>query len=388
MAKSNVEVTKARGLYLGYYMAYGAFLPFINLYYQRIGFTGTQIGILSAAPVLVASVGSLVWAMIADAFHIRDRILSLALLLTPIPILFMTRTTSFPYLLLLSLIFAALFSPVGAILDGSAVEKVKAYRVSFGSLRVWGSIGWTLSSWLVGLAIERWEIRAFFYLASGLMLLTLLISLYGPATAPSQTNSLPKKNIRGFFTLEIGIFLTSVMLISISSGAGGAFTSIYLSAIGAKEGTVGLGWAFSSLSEIPMMFISGYLLLRLGTLRILRIALLLYSLKWVLFSIIHVPALALLVQLLGGASFAILLVAGVTYISSLAPEGMGVTAQAIFSTTYYSIGAIIGGLLGGYLYDTLGLDGLFRLMSVVALAGFLLFSIGTSLRLRPALERN
>jgi MFS transporter, PPP family, 3-phenylpropionic acid transporter len=48
-------------LFFGYYMALGSYLPFINLYYERLGLSGVQIGILSALPVLVAASMVLVW---------------------------------------------------------------------------------------------------------------------------------------------------------------------------------------------------------------------------------------------------------------------------------------------------------------------------------------
>jgi cyanate permease len=51
-------------MYLGYYMAIGAFIPFINLYYARLGLSGEQIGLLAALPVLVTASTSVCGAVL------------------------------------------------------------------------------------------------------------------------------------------------------------------------------------------------------------------------------------------------------------------------------------------------------------------------------------
>ncbi len=62
------------------------------------------------------------------------------------------------------------------------------------------------------------------------------------------------------------------------------------------------------------------------------------------------------------------------YTHERAPKGLAATAQALFSGTVYGLGAIAGGLGGGYLYDHVGMAALFRLAGVIsflALAAFL-----------------
>ncbi|MCK4898871.1 MAG: MFS transporter, partial [Anaerolineales bacterium] len=81
----------------------------------------------------------------------------------------------------------------------------------------------------------------------------------------------------------------------------------------------------------------------------------------------------LLVQVLHGISYAAFIVGGVTYINERTPEGLSTTAQAIFNVVIFGLGAIVGALLGGYLFDTVGMMTLFRILTLVALLGLLVF---------------
>src|SRR3989304_5693263 len=83
-AGSTGAFVNAGAVYFFYYMALGAFLPFINLYYRGLGLTGVQIGVLAALPALAASPAALAWGVLADVLHVHRGLFRAALLLTPL----------------------------------------------------------------------------------------------------------------------------------------------------------------------------------------------------------------------------------------------------------------------------------------------------------------
>ena len=372
----------AGGMYFGYYFALGTFMPYINLYFERIGLSGVQIGSLTALPVLVVSATSLLWGTVADAFRWHKKILSIALLLTPLAVLLIPRTNEFVLLIPIILAYAFFGSPIVPLLDSSALEIAKTSGSSYGQLRVWGSIGWSVSTWLIGASIERTDIRIFFYLYAIFMGVLLLASFIQPGRVYTNLNPSLKLNFRGFLRFDIVIFLVSIYLISTTSGVVYAFFSIYMDRIGAGEGMIGLGWSLGSLTEIPVMLFSALLLRRIGAAGLLKISFVTYMVRWFLFSFITQPELALMVQLLHGLSFGMFLVGSVTFLSERAPLGMETTAQAIFSTVTFGFGSITGAMLGGYLLDRVGISNLFVVLSGISLAGFLLFNFAGNFRER------
>ena len=362
----------AQALYGFYYMALGAFLPFINLYYERLGLSGVQIGTLAALPVLIGAMIPFLWGAIADAFHLHHVMLQAAFLLAALVVYLLSQADHFVALIPWVLAYAIVTSPIIPLLDSNALEVAKEHHRSYGGLRVWGSIGWAVSTWLVGLMIESRGVRWFFYCYIFLITVTFLFSLFQPAQKLVQRSSLAQ-GLRELFRIEFIIFLISIFLLTTASGGVNSFFSLYLDQIGATEGEIGFSWAVAAMSELPVMIFSAAILRRIGAEGLLVMAFLVFIVRWLLYSVIDVPMWALLVQLLHGLSFGAFLVGGVTFVSERTPQGLSATAQAIYSTVAFGLASIAGSMIGGYLYDTVGILVLFRIFSLLGLAGLAIF---------------
>jgi PPP family 3-phenylpropionic acid transporter len=362
-------------LYFGYYMALGSYMPFINLYYERMGLSGIQIGALSAIPVLVTSASVLIWGSIADAKRWHNAILHVNLVLAAGAILLLSTASTFQELIPFIVAYAFFNSPLVPLLDSSALEIAKSRQRTYGDLRVWGSIGWTISTLLVGVIIQQFNIKWLFYTYVIVMLITFLISLFLPVRTQVLKTSLAR-GLKGLILdIPFVMFLISIFLVSITLGAANAFFSIYLDSIGAGEGGIGLGWAISSISEIPVMLYSGYLLRRIGSGGLLKISFITFAIRWLLYSFIRTPSLAILVQVLHGLSYATYLIGSVTLVNERAPAGMSTSALSMLNLVSFGAGAICGSLLGGYIYETAGIAMMFRTLSLIAVAGFGIFLI-------------
>lgn len=366
----------AEGLYLFYYMALGSFLPFINLYYERSGMSGVQIGVLAALPVLIGAVAAILLSGLTDAYRLHRTILRLSLFLCPLAILLLSRVETFNEVIPVISLYAIFNSPIVPLLDSSALEIANRNGKSYGSLRLWGSAGWAVSTVLIGWLIQRTDIRIFFNVYVAFIFLAFLLSWLQPRRKDIMRSTLGQgvKNLLGqkIFIL----FLFGVFLITITSGGVMAFFSIYMDSIGAEEGLIGLGWALSALSELPVMAYSGKIIEKIRARGILIIAFTTFALRWILFSLISNPYLALLVQLLHGLSFASFLVGSVSYINEHAPVGLNTTALAIFNTVAYGLGSMSGSLIGGIIYDRMGLAALFQTFSLVAIGALAVFLLG------------
>ena len=55
-------------------------MPYVALYYQSIGLTGAQIGLLTGLAPLITLVGAPIWTGIADATHHYKLVLNLSTL--------------------------------------------------------------------------------------------------------------------------------------------------------------------------------------------------------------------------------------------------------------------------------------------------------------------
>lgn len=371
--KSTFALANTRAMYISFYMAFGAFLPFINLYYERKGLSGVQIGILTAISFLVISIAAPLWGGYADAHNRHRSVFRIALLLSPVAVALLSQANSFLVYIPFVVAYAVFSSPIVPLQDSAALEVAEAHERTFGALRAWGSLGWSISTVLVGVLMQLWGIEWLFYIYIVFMLVTFLFSLFQPARKHVLQSSLRHGLRILLYQREILIFLFSIFLLAVTVGAVSSFLSIYLDGIGAVEGYIGLAFAIAAISEVPVMLYSGRIMRRIGSSGLLKVAFLTFALRWILLSFIDIPVWALLVQVLHGISYAAFIVGGVTYINERTPEGLSTTAQAIFNVVIFGLGAIVGALLGGYLFDTVGMMTLFRILTLVALAGLSVF---------------
>lgn len=371
--KSTFALANTRAMYVSFYMAFGAILPFINLYFERMGLNGLEIGTLTAITVSVISLAAPFWGGYADAHSRHRAVFRMALLVSPLAIALLSRADNFLAYIPFVVAYAVFSSPIVPLQDSAALEVAEAHQRTFGALRAWGSLGWSISTILVGILMQRWGIVWMFYIYIIFMLITFVFSLFQPARKHVLQSTMRHGLRILLYQREMLIFLLSIFLLAVTIGAVSSFLSIYLDGIGAMESTIGLAFAISSIIEVPVMLYSGKIIRRTGSSGLLKVAFSIFALCWVLLSFIQAPVWALGVQVLRGISYAAFIVGGVTYINERTPEGLSTTAQAIFNTVVFGLGAIVGALLGGYLFDTVGMVTLFRVLTLLALVGLLVF---------------
>ena len=162
------------------------------------------------------------------------------------------------------------------------------------------------------------------------------------------------------------------------------FLFLYLSDLGASNSLMGLSLSVATLGELSVFFFSDRLLLRLGTRRLLVVALLAHVARVSLYSVLREPWLVLPVHLLHGLAFSALWVACVSLANEMAPEGMGATAQGLLNSVFFGLGGSLGGLSGGFVYERFGFAVLFRLAAILGLVGVSLFVLTSRGRTRAA----
>ncbi len=360
-------------VYFFFYAASASLLPVLTLYYESVGLAGGQVGILAALWPAGSVVGAATWAAAADATGRHRRVLVTTILSSIAAAQLFVLGVGFWSLLPVALAFALASSPVMPLVDNSVLESLGEDRSRYGRVRLWGAVGWGLSAPLVGLAIDRAELGIVFPVYGVLMLLTLAATVRLPVTTMGSG-----VDVRAGLRLMASdrrwlLFLTIVLV----RGAGGAFTHhylfIYMSAIGSSGVLRGLALAASTVSELVVFAVAHRFLRRYGSRRLLIAALAVTSVRLFLNSVITIPELVLLPQLLHGVTFSLFLVAGVTYAQEIAPKGMGATAQSIFTSTNMGVGGVLGALLGGYLYQAFGIQRMFLAAALMTGTAALLF---------------
>jgi MFS family permease len=94
-----------------------------------------------------------------------------------------------------------------------------------------------------------------------------------------------------------------------------------------------------------------------------------------LYAIFVTPTGILAFQLINGVTFALLWVAGVSYVNEIAPPGLNATAQGVFGATVFGFGAAGGGFLGAILLERVGGARMFSVFGVLMLVALIVYFV-------------
>lgn len=348
------------GGYLWYYAAIGAFVPFIALYYRELGFSGLQIGILTALPSIGVALGGPLIGAVADGTGAHRLVLRLGLLAAAALALLAAALDSFPAFVVVMAGIALALASVPSMLDSYAVTASDRSGRSYGALRVWGSLGYTLAVLALGRVMGD-RVSALVLVGYAALLFLALLTIAGlPPLAERRAQPL-LAGIRGVLgNRPLMALLLVAFLVSTGSAVMNIYLGLHLESIGGSASLTGLAFATSAMSELPVVAFGGWFVARLGPVRLAMLAIAVYGLRFVAFSALTVPAWVLAIQLFHGLSYGAFLIASVTLAHRLAGRGQAATAQAMLTAMSFGFGAIVGSLVAGAVLDAIGTAGLFR----------------------------
>lgn len=355
--------------YFLFFAGLAALMPFLALYYEGLGLSGRQIGVLTAIPPLMALFAASLWGGLADATQQHRLLLGLAMAGAIVCVLALSLASSFAMLGVLIVGYAFFFAPINPLVDNSAMEMLGERKNRYGQLRLWGAIGWGVAAPLIGRLVETHGLRWSFLGYALIMGLGLIVILRLPISESSFGGSFWS----GFRLLMARrrwiLFLIVVFVAGLGAGILNNYLFLYMNQLGASETLMGLALTVATLSELTIFALSGRMLERWGTGKMLAASIVAMVIRMLAYSVVTTPWAVLVIQLLHGFTFAALWTAGVSYANSAAPRGMGATAQGVFSGVTMGLAAAAGAFIGGWLYQDVGAVLMFRWAGIgIALA--------------------
>ena len=350
------------------FAAFAFVAPFIVLYYQALGFTGTQIGLLTGIVPLITLVSAPLWTGLADATHRHRLILSLGILgvvaIAAVIPLFSGFVPVFAAMVLLYIFF----SPITPLADSATMFMLGDEKEMYSRIRLGGTIGFGVAAYISGLLVQNFGLKIAFWGFAALLFLNLFVSqklVFGQLEADSPVRGRARSLLANPRWI---LFLTIAFVGGVGMAAYNNYLFPYMKELGASESTMGLALTFGMISEIPILFFGNRLIKFFKPYRLLLLSLVVTGLRLILFAVSGTPTLVLAFNLLNGLTFPAMWVAGVTYADENAPPGMSATAQGLFSAMVMGFGVAVGGFTGGLLLDKVGGRALYYIFGVAVLA--------------------
>ncbi|MBA7502537.1 hypothetical protein ES706_01127 [subsurface metagenome] len=386
------DIKPIKLFYFLYIAGWGAFSVFFPVYLVERGISLAQVGIIMAIPMIIGIFMSIMWSSFSDAIGRRKPFLIQSSILMALFTFAITLLYSFEGFLILG-VFKALFIPMAEGLIVTSLFRLSDYRgraTAYSGFAIWGSVGWAIATALAGVAAWVFGITAVFYLASLLFVVATIVYLRVPE--PREIEGFPKTSARSsvrpriitsYFApirelltnKKMVILLLASLPLFAAINAASRFFPIYLESSGASPILIGLAFTFPAILEIPVFLYAGKLSDKIGARKPLLIfSAAVYSLLFFLVLLTSNPVLLLLIHsLLTPFAWAPLITGSSTLVSEIVPRDKWVTGQNLFTIWLWSIGGIIGSLIGGFTSDAWGLPVMFAIASVFALVSGIFF---------------
>ena len=358
--------------YFLYFGVLGIFLPFFNLYCYHLGFSGLQIGILSAVRSVALVLFPLIWGALADRLNARRPIYILCCFCSALIWMLYLFTVDFGPMLAITIFYGMFFSPIISFLEAFTMDILGKEKKSYGRIRVWGSISFIAVVLALGKIIDLYSVEIIVVLILAGSLMLSVISTQVPGIQVAQKKRLPR-GTKSLLDRHVLVFLFCAFLMLVSHGAYYGFFSIHLENLGFGSTFIGLTWAWASAAEILVMLRSDQIFSRFSIKTVLIFSFMVAALRWFVLSFVQSTAAILLSQVLHAVTYGTFHIASILYIDRLAPDKAKTMGQAVNNATSYGLGLMVGFFLNGYLYEITGSFVLFMISSLIALSGGLIF---------------
>ncbi|MGD8992942.1 MAG: MFS transporter [Desulfobacterales bacterium] len=358
--------------YFLYFGILGMYLPFFNLYCYHLGFSGLNIGILSAARSVAMVVFPLIWGALADRLSARRSIYILCSFCSALIWMQYLFSADFGPMLAITLLYGMFYAPIISFLEAFTMDTLGKEKKSYGHLRVWGSISFIAVVLVLGKIIDLYSVKIIVVLILAGSLLFALMSTQIPAIQPLKIKRL-SKGAKSLLDGRVLVFLFCAFLMLVSHGAYYGFFSIHLENLGYGSTFIGVTWAFASAAEILVMIRSDQIFRRFSLESVLIFSFMVAALRWFVLFWAQSAAVLLLSQILHAITYGTFHIASILYIDRLTPDKAKTMGQAVNNAVSYGLGLMVGFFFNGYLYEISGSFTLFMISSLIALAGGLFF---------------
>lgn len=350
-------------------------LSFLPLYLKYKGLNGTEIGWVLAVGPLASIFSQPFWGYMSDKYKTIKKILLLCVVGLLISSIIFFQMNHIIAILTVGAIFYFFTTPIGALGDSMAQRRADELAVSFGTIRMWGSIGFATSALIVGEVLNRIGVQYMIwpYLLFGTIALFVVLKLddvEGTADPVKLADVYQLIQNKPYI-----IFLCLMVFITITHRANDSFIGLYLTQLGGHEGLVGIGWFIGVASEALVFAIAGLWFRKFHPLIFIIISGVIYSSRWFIYAMVDSPYTILAFQVLHGITFGMFYLSALDYVTRLIPISLQATGHLVFYSVFFGVSGIIGSLIGGGLIDAYGGGTLYTVMGVLSIIGTVSFII-------------
>ena len=343
--------------FLGFFFAYGVYLPFWALWFKGQGVSATDIGLLVGIGLATRCVANIV---LTPRIHRAEHLMPALRVITFAGLLFVGfhffTGGSFWLMALATVLFNLCCGPIIPLSDSVANYYNRLKLLDYGRARLWGSVAFIAGSTVVGYLSHLYGSDMILYTALAGFSIAILFSLRStnpmPVTVHDAHTERPKLShlLREWPVLK---FLVLMSLIQGSHAAYYSFSSIYWKQAGYSEDIIGYLWSLGVAAEVFIFAMSKRMFAGLSLRALFFVAAIGVITRWGLTASTTLLAALVLIQLLHGITFALSHVAAIQYIQQSEQNKM-VALQSLYNAIPLGAFTALMTTFSGWAYENWG----------------------------------
>ena len=363
---------------IAYYVTNSVYQGYLSLYYNSLGFTSGQMGLIFALVALVSIFAQPFWGTRGDRVKSRNALLRFLAAASLLCMLSFTLSRHYIPLLLLACLYSCFYTSIQPLGDSIILESLQKHDQPFGPIRLAAGLSFGVSSMLFGQLLnapgrERWSV----YLTAGLCGAIIAASYVLPQASGKQAAGGRRMSFGDLFRQKDLVRLLGFMaLLMITMGYFYTFFSPhFVSLPGGNSGLLGWAYFISASSELPFLLMSDRLFDRIGVGKLMVISSLALTARWLILALSGNIVIVMLSQVFHGWGFIVITVGMAKYISLSVPPELRSSGQLLLGAISFGVARAVGNLGGGLLADAFGRQNVFFLCAAVCLVSFLTFGL-------------
>lgn len=374
ISSSAVTSFRLAFFYGAIFASVGIFLPYWPIWLESRGLSSVEIGLIIGASFWPRVVTTLLVPNLADRLGKRKLLMTVTTACTLAGLLAFALVSDFWLFMLLGLLTGATWSCILPLADAISLDRTAEAGLDYGRVRLWGSITFILMSIIGGHALEQAGAPVIFILLVGTTALTLLACTTMPDSRPAPGGAGSTALGSLFRRPTLWLLVIASSMIQSSHTLLYNFGSIHWRAAGHSETVIGWLWAEGVIAEVVFFTFSARLIGRLSLAKLLIIAGVLTTLRWILNGLSADLWLLVLTQALHAVTFGLTFLVTLHFIRDITPPELQASAQGFYVALGFAPLSGLLSLLSGWLYETSGSQAFFAMAAFAA--------VGTLLALR------
>jgi nucleoside transporter len=358
------------------FFIWGAWLPLIFGYLPDLKFTASEQSWVVNAFALASFVGMFFSNQFADRNFAAQRFLAVSHLIGGIAILALGWVTTFWPFFLLMLLHCLFYVPTISITNSIAFANLKDPKRDFGRVRLWGTIGWIAASWPFVFLLTEWSkvpgfgsvpftewfgkalstsktgsaltlATSYTFIAAGIAsLLLAAFSLSLPHTPPKPAKAGEEKFawLEAIKLLKVPFILVLFIVTFFDAAVHTCYffwTGRFLQSVGVPANWVMPAMSIGQIAEIGTMAILGLVLKRLGWRTTMVVGILGHAVRFGMFALAPMPAVAITMNVLHGICYAFFFATVYIFVDEFFPKDARSSAQGLFNFLILGFGPFV-----------------------------------------------